>query len=176
MLDPTITTDVANFRPSLFEDARDEEPPVAVEWILLAAHDRDAIARCHCLEPFDAAQEGLGNGQASVEDVALVIVELVVLRSPAKLLSEEHVPDALALQGRRNGLSGELRRVAGVRLRAHVGDSVDGVEAQELEEDPEAVVRMPDRVDRGVRVRHAHDCPSLLGRSAESPLPGGSRR
>lgn len=44
-LEPAIGEDVRNLHPAFFERARDEQGPVAVEGLLLGAHERDAMLR-----------------------------------------------------------------------------------------------------------------------------------
>jgi hypothetical protein len=84
--------------------------------------------------------------------VTLLVVELVAGGAATELLAKKEVLDASLADSTTQGIPTEVRRVAGVRLGAHVDQHFDAVRSEQEKESVKGMARMADRKDFGAPV------------------------
>ncbi len=111
-LDARIAANMNDADALVAKNAPDQEPPMAVRRIFLAAEQGDP-ARSNAIEkPGDALLESGRLCEAVVEDMFVVVVELLALRPPAKDIAQKQIPDPPRLQGTLERLFVEVQGVA----------------------------------------------------------------
>ena len=145
-LDPAVGQDVRDVDAAPHQLARDENRPVAVERLLLGAHQRQPVAARAVRHAVQAAAEQGRAGQARVPHAPLLVTPRIV-RPCAQLAAEEHVPDPLRFECARQRLAVELRVEAAVGRGADVGERGDAAGPQQGHECLRRVVGVADRVD-----------------------------
>ena len=124
--------------PLLVERAGDEERPVAVERLLLRAHERDPVPRGTIHDTVQSAPERFRRRDAIVVDTSLLVASRVV-RTAAQLVAQIHIPNPLRLQGLDQRLTVELGIESAVRRRSDIGHRAHSVPAQQPGEHLERV-------------------------------------
>ena len=127
---------------------------MAVDRVLLCAHERHTIVACFLDYTVQTALEQDGASQSPVLNPA-VLVTRRILRPRAQFPPNENVPNTVLLQGVRNRLPIELRVETAVRRRTDVGDRGDAVLLQHDYEVANRVRRVPYRQDRVTHVWHS---------------------
>ena len=129
---------------ALLERARYQQCAMAVQRLLLAAHQGDAaLVRCPHYAPH-AVIEQVRFRQASIVDAPVLVVARPVRRPAAQLSAQEHVIYAGPLQRAAENAVVELGIVAAGRRRADVHYFVHAVFAQQIQERFRRVVRVAD--------------------------------
>jgi hypothetical protein len=143
-LDPSVAADVLDVHSVSQRDSRHQQASVAIGRVLLCAHGRDPHASRAVQQPLHAGGEELRLSYEVIADVSLGVVVTGVIWPAPKLLAQEDVADALfAKAPLKDGLI-EAGGVSGMRPGAHVGDGLDPVADEEVEEVLERVIRVPD--------------------------------
>jgi hypothetical protein len=102
-----------------------EQTPMAMLRVSLAAEQRDSVAARTRDEALDRQRELRRFGHGPVEGVAFGIVMLLLGRTTSELFSEKQIAHALACHRRLDLLAIEMWREARVRIRAHVNEKLD---------------------------------------------------
>ena len=144
-LQPTVASNVLQFDAAPDQHATNQQIAVAFRRVFFAAQQGYTILLDTFFQPFDAFQKRRRRGQSIVQDEAIGVIELRVVRPAAHLLAQEDVTDTGRGQGGFDLIGVELRRVLRVGLRAHVGHYVDLVLLQQLDECLFVVVGVPNR-------------------------------
>jgi len=126
---------------------RDQQAPMAMRGVLLAAHDRHPVLLRPSLKAADGPLEPILLGNLPIEDVTARIVEILPLRSTTQLPAEEEVLD-VSLRDQL-GQDSNVRPLDETRVGpgANVDQHLDPVLDQEATEVSGVVVRMADRED-----------------------------
>src|SRR5947199_244139 len=95
--DLAVRRDVLGLHSALRESTRDEQTPVAVERVLLRAHQGNAIFLGSVYHPFEAALELGGSSHALVIGDAVAVV-FAALWATAELLPKEGIGNAVRVQ------------------------------------------------------------------------------
>ena len=112
---------------------------MAVERFLLGAHHRHAICGCCIYQTFETVLKTFGAGYTLVADTA-VLNAGGIIGAPAKFPAEKHIADASGLERGGQGPAIEVRIKAAVRRRAHVGQGVDPMSCEQLQEEVKEMV------------------------------------
>jgi hypothetical protein len=149
-----IAADVGNGDSLLEHHLGDEQATVALDGILLAAHDRHTAALDAACKALDAAAERLTGGNLPVQDVSVLVVELGTLRATAELLAQKQILPARLLDDIR-----EVRTIgpldeSGVRPRPHIDQNLNPKVGEKRSEVLRGVIRMPNGEQRPARTRH----------------------
>lgn len=131
----------------LAEYPANQEPAVAIERILFAAHYRCAILSRFVGQLLNALEEEGRPRHLRVEDVALRIIEVVADWAAAQLVAHIDVADFATLDGHLQLRAVELRHIPRVGLRAYIYERLDVVIFQERKKCVESVVGMTDGED-----------------------------
>ena len=130
---------VLDLRPAFGEPPRHQHGAMAVERLLLGAHQ---------------AERGVGRARDQAIERLLElgspgqrIVACAVLGFPAQGRALVAVKDASRGQGLRQPLAAELREAARVGRRAHIDHRLDAARLQEVDEAADRMVGMTDRFD-----------------------------
>lgn len=108
-LDPPVSTDVLHLNALAFQHARDEKIAVALARVFLTAHDGDPTRGHGFPEALDPITKGVRFGNSIIADAVRRIIVLLARRPSTERLTEEDVPDTLALQRRPEPLTIEMR-------------------------------------------------------------------
>jgi hypothetical protein len=93
--------------------------------VLLAAHDRDAVAPDAQLEALDAVQEYGRLREPIVKHAALCIVKLVFVGPASQLLAQIKILDVGLLQRLLQLFPIEMRDILGIRGRTYIGQHLN---------------------------------------------------
>jgi hypothetical protein len=121
--------------------------------VLLAAHDRHAVAPDAQLEALDAVQEYGRFREPIVKHAALCIVKLVFVGPASQLLAQIKILDVGLLQRLLQLFPIEMRDILGIRGRTYIGHYLNIVLFQERDK----------RFQRMVRVAHREKMRLLRG-------------
>jgi hypothetical protein len=132
------------------EHPSDEQPPMAMGGVLLAAHDGDAMLADAGQQALDSRAKVRGPRHPPVEDVPSGVVTVLVVGSSTEIAPEEDVAATSFLQPVRELIAVCPLSVAGVRPGAYVGDHLH---ARSLQEPCEALCRVA-RMSYGQQVGH----------------------
>jgi hypothetical protein len=113
------------FGSLLGQHLADEQAPMAVLRVSLAAEQRESVAARTSDEALDRQRELRLFGHGPVEGVAFGIVVLLSGRTTSELFSEKQIPHALACHRRLDLLAIEMWREMRVRIGAHVDEELD---------------------------------------------------
>jgi hypothetical protein len=150
----TIGTQVLQVNAAIHERSADKQPPVALERVLLAAHQGHPLpsgAREHAVESDDEA--GLPGHQV-VAGVTVGIVMLWQARPPTQAIAEEHVADLGLSQCGLQRAGREVLAVDPIRIGPDVSDRLHASAVQQCEEVRQLDVGVPDGEDSRTRIRH----------------------
>ena len=149
--EPAVGEDVHHLDTFGVERLRDEMRPVAVQRLLLRAHERDAMLRGPADDPGDTVPEIARPGDPFITDMTTLVVQGGICRTPAELTPEVHVMDAPSLERGGKRVPVEVGVEATPGCRAHVGHGGDAVLRQQCQETFQGVVGMADGEDRVFR-------------------------
>lgn len=120
-----------NFDATLHQRRREQKPAVTTHRILLRANQREPAGtsgvgeRIQCVLKLGCCSELVPKHFASGP------VKACLFGTPGKMLTVPSVVDSLSFQAACQPLAIELRVTAGVRLPAHVDDTIDSVTFQD---------------------------------------------
>jgi hypothetical protein len=121
----SVCKDMPKLDSSVGQHLPDEQPPVAVLRISLAADEANPMALRPVDEPLDRRLEGLLFGHRPIESMAVGVVVLIARRPATQLLSEEQIADAMPGERRLELVAVEVWRETRVRVRPHVHEKLD---------------------------------------------------
>ena len=118
---------------------------MAVLWVLLAAHERDAVLGKSFAEACQAGLEELAPRDVPIEGPTTLVVEVGLFRPPAEFVAQKCVAAAGLVQNSRQGTPVRPRDVSRMRPGSDISDDLDRVAAQKLQEMRLLVIGVPDR-------------------------------
>jgi hypothetical protein len=142
-----VCADMDEIVSTLYQNATNEQPSMAVRRIFFTAHQSNPKLRHAALQASDSALKKRICGAFAIQDASARVVVIVASGSPPKFFSEEKIPDPrrrkVALQ------SGpiKLRSVFGMGRRARIDDDFDLVSSQQANKCLERVRGMADGVN-----------------------------
>ena len=113
--------------------------------VLLAAHDRHAVAPNAQLEALDAVQEHGRRREPRIEHVLAGIVELVLVGPASQLLAKIKILDVGLMQRSLQLLAIEMFDIPGIRGRTYIRDHLYFVFLQEDDKRFQRVIRVAHR-------------------------------
>ena len=152
--EPAVEKDMRDIQATLVERACDEKRPMAVEGLLLGAHEHNTMLRRASYDPLETLTETLRLRYTVVADAPLFVTGGVV-RATAKLTAEIHVPYTACIECCGKRLAVEVGIETAVGGRSHVGQGGYAVPVQQPDESLQRVVGVPDGQDRSVSLAHA---------------------
>ena len=179
-LEPSVGEDMGHGDAAFDQAAADQDRAVAIERLLLRAHQRDAIVLRTPDHPVDPLAEESGPRHAVVAHLPVLVAGAVV-RTPAERAAEEQVGDAAGVHVPVEGLAVEVRVEAAVGGRTNVGERRDGVPPQQRDEGLQRMcgvraVRRRGYGPRRCRVRPGCGRPGSCGGNRAAPSPRTSAR
>ena len=135
------------FDSSLGQNLADQQSPVAIVVVALAADQCNPVATSAVDQAVDGAVERLLFGHRAVQSVASSVVMLLTRWAAAELLPHEEITDTSFSHRGRKLVAVEVRSDARVRVRPHVDDHLNALSLQKLRKVLKRVVGMPDRPD-----------------------------
>ena len=144
-LHTTVAANVYDGDTPFAQHAAHQQPPMTIRRILLAAEDRHARLRGRVEQPLDPLAEAGRFGQSTVEYVALVVKELLVVRVSTQRIAEKPILDCPIPQCRSDCLAVELRSVARIGTGPNVDHDLDPALGQQAQECLQRMVGVPDR-------------------------------
>ena len=139
----SVGQDVADLHTPAGKGVADEQRSVAVQWFLLRAHDRDPSIGCRIDQTPESVPKTAGAGDPLVADPAAYVAG-GILRPPAEFPAVIGVADAPGLKRGGEGFAIEVRIEAAVRRGAHIGQGVDPISREQVQEEVQRVVGMAD--------------------------------
>lgn len=121
---------MVQLRPMVRQHLPDEQSPVALIGLALAAEKREPMVLGAGQQPIDRLLKRSLLSHLAVESSAVRVVVVFAGRTATELLAEEEVPQAPGAQGMLQLVSVEVRRVSRVGVRANVDDELDALLAQ----------------------------------------------
>jgi len=140
-----VAAQVDNLDPTIVKDAGHQQSSVAVSRIFFRTHHGETEALNSSLKSLDTAEEERSLGQAPVEHVPLFVVKFLCVGAPTQLAPQESVSQAGSRQRLLELAAVEVWGEAAVRMRTDVGDGVNPLSAQKIDEMLDRLVRMSDR-------------------------------
>ena len=96
--EPAVGEDVHHLDTFGVERLRDEMRPVAVQRLLLRAHECDAVLRGPADDPGDTVPETACPGDPFITDMTAFVIQGGIFRPPAELTPEVYIMDAPSLE------------------------------------------------------------------------------
>lgn len=152
-LDSAVAANVQ--QPDSAEQGRpaDEQAAVAIGRVFLAAEDREAGSPGLGKQLFERLPESGQLRHSVVEDVSVVVEASRGVDAPSQAVPEIKIFDRPLAQRRPKLFPIELGGIARVGTRPDVGQGFDPLPGQQVEEDFQGVIGVPDRPEREGRAR-----------------------
>ncbi len=157
---------MAELDAALGENLADEQPPVALVGLTLAAEQRDAMLVAAAADACDGFLKRRCARHPVIESVSALVVVIGLPGPTPECVAEEQVTRTGVAEPRSERLAIELGRDTRVWVRADVYDELDLLASQELREPCERVIRMPDGPDD----RTGLHCPRISRVTDSIPL------
>jgi hypothetical protein len=104
-----VCANMQEFVAALDENPADQQTPMAMSRVFLAAHQGDAKLRNSALQSLYAGHKGGSGGPLAIENAAGVVVIFLAPGTAAELIAEEEVFDSRGRQVSLQGCAIELR-------------------------------------------------------------------
>ena len=147
-----VAADMLHRNAAPGQNPRDQQTAVANRRVLFTAQERQPTVTVHALlQPLKASLKEVRASHFPVQHLAIGVVKLFALRTPAQLLAGVDVPNSCGFQPVPQVVLIVLRGKGRVRVRAGIGHDLHVTLPEQIQEVFQGMVRVPDGQD-GVAV------------------------